>query len=180
MKRYVAFLRGMNLGRRRIKNGELCSCFVDMGFSSVAAFLASGNVIFDAALADPASVSARIESGLRQALRYDVPTFLRSADEVRAITRYQPLTAAQLKRSKGKPQVALLSKQPTPAAAGAVLELSTAPADRLDIHGRELFWLPSGGLSETELDLKRIAAELGPMTIRTRNTLERLVAKYLN
>ena len=25
MKRYVAFLRGMNLGRRRIKNGELCA-----------------------------------------------------------------------------------------------------------------------------------------------------------
>ena len=80
MKRYVAFLRGMNLGRRRIKNGELCACFADMGFSSVAAFLASGNVIFDAALDDPASLSARIESGLRQALHYDVPTFLRSAE----------------------------------------------------------------------------------------------------
>ena len=179
MKRYVAFLRGMNLGRRRIKNGELCSCFVEMGFSSVAAFLASGNVIFDAALDDPASVSARIESGLRQALHYDVPTFLRNADEVRAITRYQPFTADQLKCSKGKPQVALLSERPTPTAARAVLELSTAE-DRLDIHGCELFWLPSGGLSETELDLKRIAAELGPMTIRTRNTLERLVAKYLS
>ena len=179
MKRYVAFLRGMNLGRRRIKNGELCACFADMGFSSVAAFLASGNVIFDAALDDPAGVSARIESGLRQALHYDVPTFLRSADEVRAITRYQPFTAAQLKRSKGKPQVALLSKHPTPMAERAVLELSTAE-DRLDIHGWELFWLPSGGMREAELDLKRIAAELGPMTIRTRNTLERLVAKYLN
>ena len=178
MKRYVAFLRGMNLGRRRIKNGELCACFADMGFSSVAAFLASGNVIFDAALDDPAGVSARIESGLRQALHYDVPTFLRSADEVRAITRYQPFTAAQLKRSKGKPQVALLSKHPTPIER-AVLELSTAE-DRLDIHGWELFWLPSGGMREAELDLKRIAAELGPMTIRTRNTLERLVAKYLN
>ena len=179
MKRYVAFLRGMNLGRRRIKNGELCSCFADMGFSSVTAFLASGNVIFDSALDDPASVSARIESGLRQALHYDVPTFLRSADEIRAITRYQPFTADQLKRSKGKPQVALLSERPTPTAARAVLELSTAE-DRLDIHGCELFWLPSGGMSETALDLKRIAAELGPMTIRTRNTLERLVAKYLN
>ncbi len=150
-----------------------------MRFSSVTAFLASGNVIFDTALDDPTSVSARIESGLRQALHYDVPTFLRSADEVRAITRYQPFTAAQLQRSQGKLQVALLSKQPTPTAEKAVLELGTAD-DRLDIHGGELFWLPSGGLSASELDLKRIAAELGPMTIRTRNTLERLVAKYLS
>ena len=63
--------------------------------------------------------------------------------------------------------MALLSKHPTPTAARAVLELSTAE-DRLDIRGCELFWLPSGGLKESELDLKRIAAELGPMTIRTR------------
>ena len=179
MQRYVAFLRGMNLGRRRIKNDELCACFADMGFSSVAAFLASGNIIFDAELDDPAGLSDRIERGLRQALSYDVPTFLRGADEVRSITRRQPFTADQLKRSKGKIQVALLSKKPAPEAERAVLGLSTSE-DCLEIHGRELFWLPSGGVSESELDLKRIESELGPMTIRTRNTLERLAARYLD
>ena len=43
MNRYVAFLRGMNLGRRRIKNPELCAAFEDIGFTNVAAYLASGN-----------------------------------------------------------------------------------------------------------------------------------------
>ncbi len=48
MERYVAFLRGMNLGNRRIKNEELRAEFEAMGFEEVATFRASGNVIFAA------------------------------------------------------------------------------------------------------------------------------------
>ena len=90
MNRYVAFLRGMNLGRRRIKNPELCAAFEDIGFTDVAAYLASGNVIFDAVDSDTDAVAAAIESGLRVSLGYEVPTFLRSADEVRSIAGYAP------------------------------------------------------------------------------------------
>ena len=179
MQRYVAFLRGMNLGRQRVKNDELCACFASMGFSEVSAFLASGNIVFDTEQDDPNSLRARIQCELQRALNYEVPTFLRCADEVRAIAQYQPFTALQLEQSKGKPQVALLSKKPAPAAKKAVLELSSAE-DRLDVHGRELYWLPSGGMSESELDLRQIEVALGPMTIRTRNTFERLAAKYLD
>ena len=44
MERYVAFLRGMNLGKRRIKNEELRREFEALGFEDVATFRASGNV----------------------------------------------------------------------------------------------------------------------------------------
>ena len=46
MDRYVAFLRGMNLGGRRIKDQELRRHFEGMGCEEVATFRASGNVIF--------------------------------------------------------------------------------------------------------------------------------------
>ena len=52
MARYVAFLRGMNLGRRRITNDALRAEFEALGFGGVATFLASGNVIFESP--DPA------------------------------------------------------------------------------------------------------------------------------
>ena len=48
MNVYVAFLRGMNLGGRRIKNEELRAEFEALGFEEVATFRASGNVIFGA------------------------------------------------------------------------------------------------------------------------------------
>ncbi len=35
-------------------------------------------------------------------------------------------------------------------------------------------------MSESELDLALIEATLGPMTVRAKRTVERIVAKYLN
>ena len=93
MSRYVAFLRGMNLGRRRIKSPELCAAFEDIGFKNVAAYLASGNVIFDADDSDTDVVAGSIESGLRDSLGYEVPTFLRSSEEVMAIAGYAPFAS---------------------------------------------------------------------------------------
>jgi len=168
----------MNVGRRRIKNPELCKCFTDMGFESVAAFLASGNVVFDSAPHDKGSLAKQIETGLEDALQYDVPTFLRGADEVRAIADHQAFTAEEQAQSTGKPQVCLLQSEASPEGAAAVAELST-DLDRLVLWGQTLFWLPNGGISQSELNMKELTKAVGPMTIRTLNTMVRLTAKFL-
>src|SRR4051794_184860 len=85
MERYVAFLRGMNLGGRRIKNEELRAEFEALGFEEVATFRASGNVIFAASKESESRLRERIEAGLGEALGYAVPVFLRSCAEVAAI-----------------------------------------------------------------------------------------------
>ena len=95
MSRYVAFLRGMNIGRRRIKNDELCLAFEGMGFLDVSAFLASGNVIFYASGTGTSHIagtdgSELIEPALEASLGYKVPTFLRNSDEVKAIAAHHP------------------------------------------------------------------------------------------
>ncbi len=167
----------MNLGKRRIKNTELCGCFEALGFTEVGAFLASGNVVFDTRSADTGEVARTIEDGLRASLQYEVPTFVRTAAEVCAIAASTPFTASELDGA-GKPQVALLQTPPDETARNSVLALST-PDDRLVIEGRELHWLPSGGISDSTLDITTIQRALGPMTIRTRRTVERLAAKYL-
>ena len=68
--RYVAFLRGMNLGNRRIKNDELRRCFEVLDLTDVACFRASGNVIFTSRAGNPAAIinaprSAASPSGRR-------------------------------------------------------------------------------------------------------------------
>ena len=176
--RYVAFLRGMNLGRRRIKNPELCAVVERMGFESVSAFLASGNVIFDAGGSDPLTVADSIESGLKTMLGYEVPTFLRTAEEVRLIAGYSPFASVTEER-QGKLQVAILSAGPDKSARESVLELS-GDADMLELVGRELYWWPKGNLLDSQLDLKGMENNLGPFTIRTKNTMERLAAKFLD
>jgi uncharacterized protein (DUF1697 family) len=174
---YVAFLRGMNLGGRRIKNEELREELELLGFSDVACFRASGNVVFTAEEADEAKLTARIEAGLGEALGYEVPVFLRSAAELRAVAEHEPFDSAALASSKGKLQIAFLRARPKAAAGKKALALA-GEDDRLAIEGRELYWLPKGGLSESDLDLKAIGATLGPTTIRTRGTVEQIAAKY--
>jgi uncharacterized protein (DUF1697 family) len=178
VERYVAFLRGMNLGGRRIKNEQLKGELEALGLADVACFRASGNVVFASDESDEAALSARIEDGLGEALGYAVPVYLRNEDELRAVAARRPFTPAAMKPSRGKLQVAFLSAAPKAAARKRALALAT-DEDRLAIDGRQLYWLPKGGLSESELDLDAIAAALGPITIRTMGTVEQIVAKYL-
>lgn len=79
--------------------------------------------------------------------------------------------------SKGKLQVAFLLDAPTKKQRKDALDLAT-DEDRLVIEGCELYWLPSGGMSESELDLKAIGAALGLTTIRTKGTVDQIAAKH--
>ena len=176
MNRYVAFLRGMNLGGRRITNEALREHFEGLGCEDVATFRASGNVIF-ARAGRPAELMSQLEGGLAKALGYEVPVFLRSEKGLLAIAEFEPFDAKHLATSKGKLQVALLKKKPSASAAKKALGLSTKD-DRLAIESRELYWLPKGGMSESELDLKALAVLLGPMTIRTKGTIDQIAARH--
>jgi uncharacterized protein (DUF1697 family) len=167
----------MNVGGHRLTNEDLRAHFAAMGFGEVACFRASGNVVFAAPAQSPREVAARIEQGLAELLGYEVPTFIRSASQLRAIATAQPFTAEQLVASAGKLQVALLSASPSSGAREKVLALA-GEDDRLAFGERELYWLPSGGILDSPLDLKAIGKLLGVMSVRTKNTIEQIAAKH--
>lgn len=177
MARYVAFLRGMNLGGRRLSNQELCAQFETIGFANVGAFLASGNVVFETGQRSREAIVRTIEDGLREGLGYEVPTFLRTADEVSAIANDGPFRGERGSQG-GKPQVVLLAKPPDKKTREQVLRLATE-ADKLAFGDQALHWLPEKGILTSELDFAAIEKAIGPTTTRTRNTIERLVAKFL-
>lgn len=176
---WAAFLRGMNLGNRRITNDELRAEFERIGLDSPQTFQAAGNVVFESSSRSGSELAAEIETGLGEGLGYAVPTVLRSAPELEAVVAAEPFPAREVAASEGKLQVLLLAAKPTAAAREAVLAHAT-DADRLAFGDRELFWLPSGGISDSDLDLRRIEKELPTGTMRTSGTIERLAAKFLS
>jgi uncharacterized protein (DUF1697 family) len=176
MERYVAFLRGMNLGGRRIKNEELKREFERLGLGDVSCFRASGNVIFASEEKGEEKLKLRIEADLGESLGYKVPVFLRSAAELKAVSAEEPFEAALLGASRGKLQVAFLPSAPKAKARKQALALASDD-DRLAIDGRELYWLPSGGISDSDLDLKTIEAAVGPWTMRTKGTVDQIVVR---
>jgi uncharacterized protein (DUF1697 family) len=178
MTRYAAFIRAINLAkRRRVTSEDLRAAFEDLGFEDVATFRTSGNVVFSGDREALAALTARVDKALTKALEFEVVTFLRTAREVRALAAEQPFAAADVEQSSGKLQVMLLHRKPPAGAQRKVLALAS-DADALAFGKRELFWLPSGGLMESELDRDAIGGLLGAVTVRTKGTIDALAAKY--
>ena len=174
MPRYAAFLRGINVAGRTATSDQLRGAFEELGFEDVSTFRASGNVIFDAR---GKVEGARVEAALEKMLGYEVATFVRNKREVAAIAAHEPFDSRALKASKGKLHVVLASRKPTAAAQKRMLALESDD-DLFAFKGRELYWLPSGGLSESAVGMKGITDALGPNTMRTKGTIELIAAKY--
>jgi uncharacterized protein (DUF1697 family) len=174
--RYFAFLRAINTGSRRLTNEQLLEPFQRLGFVDVAAYQAAGNVTFRSD--DPGTVDeARIEAALADAYGFDSPTFVRSAEEMAAITGDPPFPAAEVTASAGKVQVTFLRDEPS-AQQIADLDSLVPPEDRVRVRGREWFWLPVDGISTSNLPVGRFEALLGEMTMRTLGTVTRMSAKF--
>ncbi len=161
----------MNVGGRRITNDDLRAAFAAIGFGDVGVFRASGNVAFEAGNGDP---TATIEEGLESELGYAVPTFVRTAEEMHALAADEPFDAKTLGAAKGKLQVVFLRKPPPK----SVLDRAT-DSDRLALGpGAELYWLPSGGLMESELGMDGLSDLVGVATHRTKGTVEQITRKF--
>jgi uncharacterized protein (DUF1697 family) len=87
MQRYVAFLRGINLGKRRPQMSQLKALFEELGFDEVATFIASGNILFSSKMEDAGQLESRIAGHLETSLGYGVDTFVRTTQEVARIGR---------------------------------------------------------------------------------------------
>ncbi len=71
----------------------------------------------------------------------------------------------------------ILGSAPSAGEAEEILGLATEE-DLLELQGPNLHWLPSGGYAESDLDLDAVAGVIGPGTTRTKNTIERIHAKF--
>ncbi|MCX6470595.1 MAG: DUF1697 domain-containing protein [Corynebacteriales bacterium] len=91
MARYVALLRGINVGGVRVGMSDLRDEFGRLGFADVRSVLATGNVVFDAGDdAAPSQLRAVIEPALGQRFGYEAFVFVHSVDQVAAVTAAYP------------------------------------------------------------------------------------------
>jgi len=86
MPRLIAFLRAINVGGHTVTMEKLRREFEGLGLKDVETFIASGNVIFTARQADTVALEKKIEARLHKALGYEVATFVRSCEEVAAVS----------------------------------------------------------------------------------------------
>ncbi len=130
--RYVAFLRAINTGNRRMKMADLVRTFNDCGYANVSTYIASGNVIFDS---DAAPDIHEIEAAFADEFMFQSEVFLRDRDQIRSVLDRVPWT-----RDDGVIEVSFLERPPVPEAA-ASLEATAVHPEGLSVSGSEVFFL---------------------------------------
>ncbi len=81
MIRYIAFLRGINVGGHNVKMEYLRDLLAELGFCNIRTYIQTGNVFFESDEADATKFSSHIETLLLSKLGYEVPTFVRTVEE---------------------------------------------------------------------------------------------------
>ena len=91
MKRYVAFLRGINVsGKNKIPMAELKAGFEAAGFEAVKTYLNSGNVAFSSEEADAGDLADRIESLIREQFDLEIPVFVMTKSALEDVISHAP------------------------------------------------------------------------------------------
>jgi uncharacterized protein (DUF1697 family) len=93
MAKYVALLRGINVGgKNKLPMAGLKKCLEELGFSDVATYIASGNVIFESDKG-PEEIKAQIEQALPKSFKLDselVKVLVLSRNQLQAIITKKP------------------------------------------------------------------------------------------
>ena len=173
--KYVAFLRGINLGKRRPAMSRLREIFEEIGFQEVETFIASGNVLFTTTKKNVGKLEARIARQLEQSLGYPVDTFIRTAEEVRAIDQ-----AHVFGEEEGTVHVGFLYEE-LPAKTARSLEAMKSDTDQFRVQGRDYYWLCRVRTSDSKVwsSPAMKALQLPSSSMRNLTSIRKLVAKYL-
>ncbi len=142
MTRYVALLRGINVGKnKRIAMADLRALCEAEGFAGVRTLLQSGNVVLDSDLA-AGTVESRMSAAIERETGHAVAVVVRTKAQLAAVVKHDPFSsiADPLKFYS----VSFLAAKPKAGVLNSVDAAELEP-ERFELHGRELYmWMPEG------------------------------------
>jgi uncharacterized protein (DUF1697 family) len=172
MSTRVAFLRAVNLGRRKVPMKQLVQVCEDLGYDNVWTHANSGNAVFDAT-GTRAAIEGAMAGALEQAVGFEVTTFVRTGAELRTALDRHPFPVAA-----GDTYFLTFLRTPPSAAVARELEAASNDFDTLVVAGRDVHWRMRGKSTATRIKASTWAL-LGEHASTSRNVhmLEQLVAK---
>ena len=177
MSRFIAFLRAINVGGHTVRMDHLRQLFESLGFSGVETFIASGNVVFETTSRNAKALERKIEKRLREALGYEVATFVRTGTELADIANYRPFRQSKLDDAVAL-NIAFLAEPLDDTSQKKLMALRT-DIDDFHVHGREIYWLCRRKQSESTFSNAVLEKTLGrSSTLRGADTVKKIAAKY--
>jgi uncharacterized protein (DUF1697 family) len=170
---FIALLRAVNVGGRKVEMAALRKVAEAAGFKDVRTYIASGNLVLSGP-GSPAAAAAKLETAIAARFGIDVPVIVRTARQWKA---YLTPPASLAKAAQEKPSGLLvgLSQAPPGKEAAAVLRQRAAAGERIEMVGDSL-WIEFGqGIARSRLTPTAVDKAMGsPTTMRNWNTVRKL------
>jgi uncharacterized protein (DUF1697 family) len=179
MPRFVAFLRGINVGGHLVKKEQLQEVFASLGFTNVLTFKQSGNVIFDEDSGDIEKIRRTAEAELCKTLGYEVAVFVRTITQLKNII---DLDSFKGQDKAGTSFLVTLLANPSSAVLSSQLPLTIpkSKAQVISAKDTEVFSVTHGG-GEGALPNPFVESKLKvKATTRNMNTIKEIVEKNKN
>lgn len=172
MARFVAFLRAVNVGKRRVDMAECKQSLEALGYEDVGSYVNSGNLLFSGS-GKPAPHETRIRRALEARYGFEITTFVRTEAEVRAMATLKPFGEIAADHT----HFALLPLTTLTAAEKKAAEALSNDHDEVVVEGRDIHWLIRSKSTDTTLEAKHWKKALpgNPTTARNTTMLEKLV-----
>jgi uncharacterized protein (DUF1697 family) len=173
--KYVAFLRGINVGGHKIiKMEDLRGMLESFGYVNVGTFIQSGNAIFETPNANTDRLEKEVQSKLAKSLGYEVEIFLRTIGEVGEIAANSPFQDDK----NSTVYVAFLRREPGSKARDRLLALQNK-VDEFAVPGREVYWFRHRDKGESKFTNNMLEKILDmPSTMRNMTSIRKIVDKY--
>lgn len=173
MSRYIALLRGINVGgHNRIPMAELRTLCAELGWKNVATYIQSGNIVFSSGR-NASELEDELQAALMERFGHDIHILVRSREDWSACVDANPFPEA----SENEPHLVMLglSKAPLPRRAAESLQERAAAGERV-VQSDGALWLhfPNGSARSklTPALLDRLAGS--PVTTRNWRTVGKL------
>jgi uncharacterized protein (DUF1697 family) len=151
---------------------DLRAAFEEAGYAEVATYVQSGNVIFSSTTGSPSAVADRLEPLLSARFGFDLDIAVRTAAQLAAIARDNPLVRPGGDRASL--HVAFLRSRPKAAAVRALSETDFG-RDELVVKGSDIYLRYLDGVARSKMNTAVFERALGtPATVRTWKVVTRL------
>lgn len=176
MKKYIAFLRGINIsGKNKVAMPLLKAAFEEIGFTDVVTYINSGNVIFSSESADKSELIQKCEAVITAKFDLKIPVTVADVDDLAETVKHAPDWWNQEKETVHY-AIFMIAPMTVPEVFAAVGEIKPE-YEKIAYHDEVIFWsAPRKTFNKARWSKIASSSVNNHVTIRTANTVSKLLA----
>ncbi len=178
MEKYIAFLRGINVGgKNKVSMERLKASFEEIGFVQVTTYINSGNVIFKSEIEDISKLISLCEDIINKNFQLTIPVCVITADELSESLENKPQWWGEPSEEEMVHQAIFLIPPMTPDKVFAAIGETKRGIEKVGYYKNVIFWSAAKAtFSKTRWSKISGLNVYSKVTIRNANTARKILS----